>query len=88
MPFAINPNPAGFGFIANGTIVDSKTSYDDMDLSQQFVVSGISDSANLIGFYEKNGLSIRIAYNWRDKFLARNLSRQLYAIRIDNPFFS
>ena len=60
----------GFGFIANGTIVDSKTSYNDMDLSQQFVVSGISDSANLIGFYEKNGLSIRIAYNWRDKFLA------------------
>lgn len=60
----------GFGFIANGTIVDSKTSYDNMDLSQQFVVSGISDSANLIGFYEKHGLSIRIAYNWRDKFLS------------------
>jgi outer membrane receptor protein involved in Fe transport len=33
-------------------------------------VSGISDSANLIGFYEKHGFSIRIAYNWRDKFLS------------------
>ena len=33
-------------------------------------MSGISDSANLIGFYEKHGFSIRIAYNWRDKFLA------------------
>ena len=56
--------------IANATFVDSKTSYDDMLLAQQFVVSGISDSANLIGFYEKHGFSIRIAYNWRDKFLA------------------
>ena len=65
-----NFGATGFGFIANGTFVDSKTSYDDMDLSQQFVVSGISDSANVIGFYEKNGLSIRVAYNWRDKFLA------------------
>ena len=23
-----------------------------------------------VGFYEKHGFSIRIAYNWRDKFLA------------------
>jgi len=61
---------SGFGVIANATFVDSKTSYDDMLLEQQFVVSGISDSANLIGFYEKHGFSIRIAYNWRDKFLA------------------
>ena len=61
---------SGFGVIANATFVDSKTSYDDMLLAQQFVVSGISDSANLIGFYEKHGFSIRIAYNWRDKFLA------------------
>ena len=61
---------SGFGVIANATIVDSETSYDDMSLAQQFVVSGISDSANVIGFYEKHGLSIRVAYNWRDKFLA------------------
>jgi TonB-dependent receptor len=61
---------SGFGVIANATFVDSKTSYDDMLLAQQFVVSGISDSANLIGFYEKHGFSIRIAYNWRDKFLS------------------
>jgi outer membrane receptor protein involved in Fe transport len=37
---------SGFGVIANATFVDSKTSYDDMLLAQQFVVSGISDSAN------------------------------------------
>lgn len=30
---------------------------------------GLSDSANLIGIYEKNQWQARIAYNWRDKFL-------------------
>ena len=61
---------SGFGFIANATLVESDTSYDVTDLSQQFVVSGIGDSANLIGFYENDRFSIRVAYNWRDDFLA------------------
>ena len=26
-------------------------------------------SLNLSGFYEKNGISVRLAYNWRDEFL-------------------
>jgi len=60
----------GFGFIANATIVNSDTSYDNEDLGQQFVVAGISDSANLVGFYEDDFMSIRVAYNWRDDFLA------------------
>ena len=38
--------------------------------SQQFVISGLSDSANAILYYEKHGFGIRLAYNWRDKFLA------------------
>ena len=36
---------SGFGFIANATLVESNTSYDVTDLSQQFVVAGIGDSA-------------------------------------------
>ena len=32
--------------------------------------SGLSDSFNVTVIYEKNGLSARLAYNWRDKFLA------------------
>ena len=39
-------------------------------LEGQFVLNGLSDSANLIGIYEKEGLSVRLAYNWRDDFLA------------------
>ncbi|MEE4164053.1 MAG: TonB-dependent receptor [Woeseiaceae bacterium] len=61
---------SGFGVIANATIVDSDTGYDDLSLDQQFVISGLSDSANFVGYYDKNGLSVRLAYNWRDKFLA------------------
>jgi len=60
----------GFGLIANATFVTSDTGYDNTDLTQQFVVAGISDSANLVGFYENDRFSVRVAYNWRDDFLA------------------
>jgi hypothetical protein len=30
----------------------------------------LSDSANLVGYYEKNAIGVRLAYNWRDDFLA------------------
>ena len=61
---------SGFGLIANATIVDANVGYDRLSLEQQFVLSGLSDSANLIGFYDKHGISIRVAYNWRDDFLS------------------
>jgi len=31
---------------------------------------GLSDTANLVVFYEKYGWQVRAAYNWRDKFLS------------------
>ena len=34
------------------------------------VVNGVSDSANAVLYYDKNGLQARIAYNWRDGFLS------------------
>ena len=33
------------------------------------MLNGLSDSANLVGFYEAENWSVRIAYNWRDEFL-------------------
>ena len=36
----------------------------------QFALTGLSDSANAVLFYDKNGIQARVAYNWRDKFLA------------------
>jgi TonB-dependent receptor len=62
---------SGYGFIANATFADADVGYDNMNsLEGQFVLNGLSDSANLIGVYDKDGLSVRLAYNWRDDFLA------------------
>ncbi|MCU4674058.1 TonB-dependent receptor [Catenovulum sp. 2E275] len=59
---------SGFGVIANATFVstDSEFTIDQTDAS---AIVGLSDSANLVGFYEKNGIQFRVAYNWRDSFI-------------------
>ena len=60
-----------FGFIVNATMVDADVAYDNLNsLEGQFVLNGLSDSANLIGFYDGQDLQVRLAYNWRDNFLA------------------
>ncbi|MDO3388496.1 TonB-dependent receptor [Gilvimarinus sp. SDUM040013] len=66
---------SGFGVIANYTMVDVSTNFDNMVLRDpQFSLPGVSDTANLVGFYEKNGFQARVAYNWRDAFLASGAS--------------
>lgn len=59
----------GFGAIANYTKVDSSDTYDVYSLENDFALPGLSDSANLVAFYEQDNYQIRIAYNWRDDFL-------------------
>ena len=62
---------SAFGFIVNATLVDADVAYDNLNsLEGQFVLNGLSDSANLIGFYDGEDLQVRLAYNWRDDFLA------------------
>jgi len=61
---------SGFGFQANYTIVDGNLNYDINLNEEQWVVPGMSDTANLVGFYDKNGLQVRFALNWRDQFLS------------------
>jgi TonB-dependent receptor len=60
----------GFGVIANYTKVTSGLKYDNNSTADQFALVGMSDSANLTGIYENATWSARVAYNWRDKFLA------------------
>ena len=61
---------SGFGVIANYTTVDGDIDYDNKQINvDQFALLGLSDSYNLIGFYDKNGYQARFAYNWRDEFL-------------------
>ena len=62
---------SGFGFVINATMVDADVAYDKSNsLESQFALTGLSDSANFIGFYDGEELQVRVAYNWRDDFLA------------------
>jgi TonB-dependent receptor len=62
----------GFGAILNYTIVDGSATYNNALPASvpQFALPGLSDSANAVLFYDKNGIQARVAYNWRDKFLS------------------
>ncbi len=61
---------SGFGFAANYTRVTSGLQYDNYKTETQSALVGVSNSYNLVGFYEDNAWSVRGAYNWRDKFLS------------------
>jgi len=61
---------SGFGISANYTKVDSGLHYDNLKLGAQFPMIGLSDSANLVVFYDKHNWQVRAAYNWRDEFLS------------------
>jgi TonB-dependent receptor len=74
----------GFGVSANYTIVDADDTYNNTLVDEggfpvsQFAIEGISDSANLIGFFENDKWSVRLAYNWRDEYLTeRNFAGQV-----------
>ena len=61
----------GFGVQANYTVVRGDIGFDDLGdpSASQFALTGLSDSANLVGIYENYGFSARLAFNWRDEFL-------------------
>lgn len=59
----------GFGVGVNATIVDGDVEFDINSLEQQTPLTGLSDSANFQGFYEKDGLSLKVTYAWRDEYL-------------------
>jgi TonB-dependent receptor len=66
---------SGFGVSANYTMVNADDEYNNTLVDaggvavQQFAIEGISDSANLVVFFENDSWSTRIAYNWRDEYL-------------------
>ncbi len=61
---------SGFGVSANYTMVDSDIAYDNSSLEDQFAILGLSDTANVVAFYDKHGWIVRLAWNWRDEFLS------------------
>ncbi len=63
---------SGFGYLINGTIVQSDRPYDPHNLLvSNFAVTGLADSANFTFFYDKDGIELRFAANWRDSYLDR-----------------
>ncbi|APX66146.1 TonB-dependent receptor [Sphingomonas sp. gentR] len=62
----------GFGTILNYTIVNGNRNYDNRQPASvsQFAITGLSDSANAVLFYDKFGIQARAAYNWRRGYLA------------------
>ncbi len=63
---------SGFGYMVNGTIVQSDRPYDPHNLLvSNFAVTGLADSANATIFYDKDGIELRFAANWRDTYLDR-----------------
>ncbi|MBQ4836570.1 TonB-dependent receptor [Pseudoalteromonas luteoviolacea] len=60
---------SGFGIGLNATFVDGDVEFDVNSLDQQTPLTGLSDSANAQFFYEKDGLSIKVTYAWRDEYL-------------------
>ena len=72
--FAIQHNfwETGFGTILNYTIVNGNRKYDNTLPSSvsQFAITGLSDSANAVLFFDKYGINARAAYNWRKGYLS------------------
>jgi len=60
---------SGFGIQANATFVSSNRPIDISQGSVAFAAEGIGNSQNVTLFYEKYGISARIAYNRRERFL-------------------
>ena len=61
---------SGFGLLANYTMSEGDTEFDNAFLGAQAALTGLSDTANFGAFYDKDGLQVRLSYNWRDDFLA------------------
>jgi TonB-dependent receptor len=76
---------SGFGVIANYTVANTELTYDNTQSFRvnQLAITGVSDSANLVGFYDKNGLQARVAWNWRDNFLAGSGRNPFYVEAYD-----
>ncbi|MFA6113760.1 MAG: TonB-dependent receptor [Sphingomonas sp.] len=70
LPFYFLPGALdGFGMVATYSYIDSTTPMRD-GVGRVLPFPGLSkNNVNLIGYYEKGPVSLRVAYNWRDDYL-------------------
>ncbi|MDY6944970.1 MAG: TonB-dependent receptor [Pseudomonadota bacterium] len=61
---------SGFGIQLNGTLARSDKELDASDLTNKFALTGLSNSANGVLFYDdQHSFEARMALNWRENFL-------------------
>ena len=63
----------GFGVAANYTVVISGLRYNNSSTAAQYALPGLSNTANLVAYYEDDHYNARVAYNWRGQFLAATI---------------
>jgi len=66
----------GFGYQLNGTVVHTNHPYDRNNLTSQFYLPGLANSANFVGFYQRGGFQARVAVNWTAEQLVATTQEQ------------
>ena len=59
----------GWGYQANATLVHTNNPYNPNLLGTSSALPGLANSANFVGFYDKDGLQARVAVNYRASYL-------------------
>jgi len=59
----------GLGLLADATFVNSNATLDPGQTTKTFALQGLGNTQNLVTFYEKGALGMRLAYNHRDAWL-------------------
>ena len=78
----------GFGFQVNGTIVHTNEPYNRYDLTSQFYLPGLANSANFVGFYQQGGFQARVALNWTAEQLISTVQEQSGGAFGNEPVFT
>lgn len=86
--FRFLPSPFdGFGVVTNYTYADSETPIQDPLGGGTLPLSNLSrDSYNLVGYYENDLFTVRLAYTYRSKFLVALDSAALGGARYEDEY--
>ncbi|KZN31708.1 TonB-dependent receptor [Pseudoalteromonas luteoviolacea] len=80
-----NSFDSGFGYVANYTFVDAKADASNYaDLVSQFSDSS-EHTVNLVGYYEAEDYTVRLAYNWRSEYMIRE-GAKFYGNRMHDDY--
>ncbi|MDE3272150.1 TonB-dependent receptor [Pseudoalteromonas sp. G4] len=63
----------GFGYQANYTYVDSEAPAENFPDRIELFSDSSDHTVNLVGYYETETYSVRLAYNWRSEYMVREL---------------